>query len=72
MRKQTRLQRFWGWVQANPLIANPIIVGFYGVVTFLTLETTDIWSPATYKQALTVLILALLSAAKNFLESKTS
>lgn len=60
--------KIWNWLEKHPIIGNPIIVALYGVVAFLTLETTDIWSPDTYKQALTILILALLSGAKNALQ----
>jgi len=60
--------RLWSWVERHPIIANPLIVAVYGVVLFLLADTTDLYSPATWKQALSILILALLSGVKNAIQ----
>ncbi len=62
------INKIWKWIEAHPVIANPIIVALYGALTFLTLEGTQLGDVSTWVKAGSIVVLSLLSAAKNALQ----
>jgi hypothetical protein len=61
--------KIWKWIETHPIIANPILVALYGTISFLTLEGTQLGDINTWVKAGSILVLSLLSALKNILQS---